>query len=303
MTRRPAAGQACGLAVILLATLLLSACGIVPACRLEAVADLPATIEDNRLEVTGQVNGADIRLVVDTGAERSLLTTQTVAALGLPRSQRSGTRLVGVGGTVSNADVYAQLALGAATRAERLAVADIPGVGGVIGGDVLSRYDVELDVPGRRVRLWQATGCEVADLPWTGRRQAIAVDVTATGRLRLPVTVDGQTMLALLDSGAALSLMQADIARRMDVTPDALAADPAYAARGVDGTPIDVHRHRFGRLVVGMDRFARPLIGVAAFQLNAADMLLGVDYLRVRRVWIAYRSGLVFVQSATPGGA
>ncbi|MEJ1978312.1 MAG: aspartyl protease family protein [Acetobacteraceae bacterium] len=153
--------------------------------------------------MVGRVDGADTKLVIDTGAERTILTTGTVAALQLPRSQRSTTRLVGVGGAVSNADAFAELELGSADIRQRLAVADIPDLGGIVGGDVLSDYDLDLDLPRHRVRLWRATGCGAADLPWTGPRVALPVQVTDGERLRVPVTIDGKPMEALLDSGAS----------------------------------------------------------------------------------------------------
>jgi predicted aspartyl protease len=285
---------------LLPALLLLAACSNADSgpCRLQPVADLAATLDNNRLEVTGQVNGADTVLLIDTGAERTLLTTATVNALQLPRSQRSVTRLIGVGGAVSNADAFADLQLGDADRRQRLAVADIPRLGGVIGGDVLSDYDLELDLPHRRVRLWHASGCGAADLPWTGPRATIPVQVTAGNRIRLPVTIDGQTLEALLDSGANRNLLQAEAARRAGVSQAALAADGTAIARGIDGGAIALHMHRFGAMTVGGLRIDRPEIGVADFQIQSADMLLGADYLRSRRVWIAYRTGQLFVQPA-----
>jgi predicted aspartyl protease len=285
---------------LLPALLLLAACSNVSTgpCRLQRVADLAATLDNNRLEVTGQVNGADAVFLIDTGAERTLLTTATVNALQLPRSQRSVTRLIGVGGAVSNADAFADLQLGGADRRQRLAVADIPRLGGVIGGDVLSDYDLELDLLSRRVRLWHASGCGAADLPWVGPRATIPVQVTAGNRIRLPVIIDGQTLGALLDSGANRNLLQAEAARRAGVTQAALAADGTAIARGIDGGAIALHMHRFGAMTVGGARIDRPEIGVADFQIQSADMLLGADYLRSRRVWVSYRTGQIFVQPA-----
>ena len=197
--------------------------------------------------------------------------------------------------------MFAELQLGDADIRQRLAVADIPGLGGVVGGDVLSGFDVEFDLPARRVRLWRAPGCGASDLPWTGSRATMPVQVTGGDRLRVSVTIDGAAVDALLDSGAAISLLQADAARRLGVTQAALAADPGISARGVDGGTIGVRAHRFGVLLVGEERINHPQIGVAEFQLTSAEMLLGVDYLRARRVWVSYRTGQLFVQAARPG--
>ena len=265
-------------------------------CRLQPVADLPVTLDGNRLETMAKVDGADTTLLLDTGAEQTVLTAATAAALHLPRSQHSASRLAGVGGVVTNADVYADLDLGGVGVRRRLAVADIPGLGGLVGADVLGDYDLELDLPGRRVRLWRAPGCGAADLPWTGPRVTVPVDVTGGGLLRVGALLDGLAVPALLDSGASRSVVQADAA---GVTPGALAADPASVSRGVDGGAIAVRAHRFRTLAVGRDSVAGPRIGVAAFNLRGAAMLIGVDYLRTRRVWVAYRTGQLFIQDAT----
>ena len=142
-------------------------------CRLQPVADLPATLTQNGLEVTARVNRVNTQLVLDTGAELTLLTAATVKSLLLARSQLTVSQLIGVGGAVSNADVYADLQLGTADFQRRFVVADIPGMSGLIGGDVLSNYDVEIDLSGRRVRLWKASTCNASDLPWSGPRATV----------------------------------------------------------------------------------------------------------------------------------
>ena len=281
--------------LLLLIPLAACSAGASGPCRLRAVADLPVTLDGNRLETVGQVDGADARLLLDTGAQGTLLTTDTVAALGLPRSARTATRLQGVGGAVSNADAYADLTLGSVDLSRRFPAANIPGLGGLVGADVLSNYDVEFDLPARHVRLWRAPGCGAADLPWAGPRATVPLRVSG-GLLRVTVALNGHDVPALLDSGAGRSLVQTDAALRAGVPPAALAADPVTIARGVDGGAIGVHAHRFATLSVGADQVANASVGVADFDLDATEMLLGVDWLRSRRVWVSYRTGQLFVQ-------
>ena len=95
--------------------------------------------------------------------------------------------MTGVAGTVSDADVYADLQLGRADFQERLAEANVPGIAGLVGADMLSEYDVEFNLPDGRFRLWRAPGCEAADLPWTGPRSTMPMRVTGGGQLRVPV--------------------------------------------------------------------------------------------------------------------
>jgi predicted aspartyl protease len=263
-------------------------------CRLQLAADLPVTPTQNGLVVTAQVNRVNTQLVLDTGAELTLLTAVTVKSLLLARSRLTVTQLIGVGGAVSNADVYADLQLGTSDFQRRFAVADIPGIGGLIGGDVLSNYDVELDLFDQRVRLWKASTCRANDLPWSGPRTTVPVHVTWGDRLIVTVTLDGKQVNALLDSGSAITLLQTGTARKVGVTT--MSADPELPVHGVAGSTIMVRLHRFQSMRIGNEEIVGPEIGVGDSQLISPEMIIGRDYLRSRRIWISYRTGQVFVQ-------
>ena len=55
-------------------------------CRLQAVADLPVTLVHYNIEVKGSVNRSDAWLTIDTGAERTVLTTAAVKTFLLAHS-------------------------------------------------------------------------------------------------------------------------------------------------------------------------------------------------------------------------
>jgi len=165
---------------------------------------------------------------------------------------------------------------------------------GLIGGDVLSNYDVEIDLSDRRVRLWKASTCRANDLPWTGPRATVPAHVTWGDRLIVTVTLNGKQVDALLDSGSAISLLQTEVAREVGVT--IISADPEVSIHGVAGSTIMVRLHRFGTLRIGNDQIDGPEIGVGDSQLISPEMIIGRDYLRRRRIWISYRTGTLFVQ-------
>jgi hypothetical protein len=108
---------------------------------------------------------------------------------------------------------------------------------GLIGGDVLSHYDVEIDLSGRRVRLWQASSCSASDLPWSGPRGTIPVHVTWGDRLIVTVTLNGKQV------------------------------DSEVPVHGIAGSTIMVRLHRFGFMRIGNDQIEGPEIGVGDSQL------------------------------------
>jgi hypothetical protein len=223
------------------------------------VADLPVALTQNGLEVTARVNRVATQFVLDTGAERTTLTTGTITSLLLARSKLTVSQLIGVGGAVSNADVFADLQLGTADFQQRFAVADVPSIGGLIGGDLLSNYDVEIAVPDHRVRLWRGSSCGVNDLPWSGPRATLPVHVTWGDRLVLGISLDGTPVEALLDSGSSISLLQTEAARRIGV--GTISGDPAVLVHGIDGGSISVRIHRFRLMSIGQDQITAPRIG------------------------------------------
>ena len=246
--------------------------------------------------MTARVNRVDTQFALDTGAERTVLTTATVNSLLLARSKLTISQLIGVGGAVSNADVFADLQLGTANFEQRFAVADIPGIGGLIGGDLLSNYDVEIDAPGHRVRLWRASACGANDLPWKGLRATLPVRVTWGDRLVTIVTLDGKPLSALLDSGSSISILQTEAARRIGAK--AISTDPAVLVHGIDGGAINVRVHQFKSMSLGPVQITNPRVGIGESQLASPEMILGLDYLRGWKIWIAFRARKVFMQIA-----
>jgi hypothetical protein len=221
---------------------------------------------------------------------------------GGPASIRGGGSAGSAGAKpVQNSDVFAEISLGKADFQRQVPVANIIGAGGVIGGDLLSDHDLELDLPDHRVRLWRASGCKLADLPWTSPYDAVPVKITGAELLRVPVTLNGQKVEAVLDSAAPVSLIQTGTAQRLGVTSSELGSDARVAVHDAGRGPTPARMHRFDMLTIGQEQVRNPLIGVANFQPATGELVLGLDYLRDHRVWVSYRTGQLFIQATQPG--
>jgi hypothetical protein len=76
--------------------------------------------------------------------------------------------------------------------------------------------------------------------------------------------------------------------------------------RGADGKQMSAHAHRFFRFEVDGEVIRNAEIDVTEISLNEADLVLGIDFLGSRRVWISYGSQQLFLmhhdaQSYSPG--
>ncbi|MEJ1977187.1 MAG: retropepsin-like aspartic protease [Acetobacteraceae bacterium] len=275
---------------------------------MQRVAEVPLTLQDGLLTVPATIEDKPVTMVVDTGAERTLITPNTVSELRLDRDKDHRTTVMGTGGSTVSANAklqsfgfggfelldqsYAVSPLGPSARES-----------GLLGADWLSQFDVEIDVPQRRMALYQVHGCDGRYIPWRGPYANFThVRQYGVGLPLLPIQIGGQPVTAILDSGSNITQMTDAAASRLGVSEAELAAGPAGHSFGVDQTQLTTHLHRFADMDVGADHFASVLLSVGPVQVPEADMLLGADYLWTRRVWLSYETHQVFIQHSTPAG-
>jgi len=277
-------------------------------CSVQRAGVLPVRLDRGFLLVPGALNHNRVLLLVDTGAEASMVTPQAEMEFGLDRDARRHTTLHGIGGqiTMVNARVASfgvgdveMMDLSVAVGPLPALPATDPPIGGLVGADYLSDYDVDLDVPRHTITLYNVLGCGDGFSPWQHAVSVMPIRRQYKDLLTLDVTVDGQTMDALLDSGARGTTISVAAAQRLGLDSATLAHDRATSEWGVDRNTLASHLHQFGELRVGREVFHGPHLEVAPLLLPGAEMLLGADYLRTRHVWVSYATRRMFV--APPG--
>jgi len=295
-------------ALLLLATL--AACADAPppgpvarGCTIERATTVALRNARNFMLAPVSLDGRDTLFVVDTGAEASTVTPQAAEALRLPTDQRHGSVLLGIAGPFHTPNVRVRsFALGEVVRADQsLGIGrmpsfppSVPTVAGLLGADVLSAYDVDLDLPNGRMALYTPRGC-AGFVPWPG---AVAVPLarTRSGLAFVDAVVDGVTVRALLDTGARTTLLARATAASLGVSQAALAHDPQRVGIGIGLGNIDVRTHRFGELGLPGAMQRNVAANVADIHLPGVEMLLGADYLGARRIWISYSTGRLFLR-------
>ena len=259
------------------------------ACERLRVAEVPLRIVEGYPVVVASLAGRAVSFVLDTGAQGMLVTPATAEALSLPLA---GVRQIyGTGGSQPARIVdLPGLRLGGAPMPKLQApvlplpvsLGVEPPLAGLLGALLLSRFDLEFDVPGGRMALWAADECAVpAGL-------TVPLEVSRYGEAFVPVRVNGQTLLALLDTGSRGTILSEQAARRLGI-PTYITLDKAA---GVDGTPLPVMRAPL-KLGLGEERDVTVSVSVAPLHLERGDMLLGLDQLSRRRMWVLYRRGVI----------
>jgi hypothetical protein len=287
------------------------------ACRVVQQTSVPIGFLNGHLLVTVEVNDTPATFILDTGAERTLMGEDVVRQLGIARDSWVASTVLGIGGYEERPNALPRsLRLGTVTLRRHtligdssvtvgpLPITDIAGhpIAGLLGRDFLSSFDLDMDLPSRRLTLYEVADCGSAFLPWTMPYAAIPATTPIGAALVVPVAVDGHPLRALLDTGASASLVAAPGMARLGLTPTLLARDPGGNGSGIGPAPVFMHRHRFTMLSVGPDTTRNPEIWVSPVHVvPIVDMLLGADWLRTRHIWLSFATKQVFVAQPQSG--
>ena len=226
-----------------------NAAGICPLIR---VAEMPMTIQHDVLFVDGTIDNQPVRLLVDSGAERTLLTEDAVKRLQLPRDTKHATRTIGIGGPSTSFDALLPHGLvlgGTDLPVDRVTVGPFSiaqagggaGADGLLGADILLAFDVDLNLPAHRLTMYRARReCPTAEPPWSAQYLAISGITTHRDRLMLPFVLDGVNGVAILDTGAQLSSISGAMAAKLGVSDNGPSEDAMITAHGA--APQEVQR-------------------------------------------------------------
>jgi clan AA aspartic protease (TIGR02281 family) len=290
---------------------LLSACATPPPpaapqlCRLDRIADLPMAPGFPTPIVLARIDGQPVTMLVDTGDERLTVRRNAMAALHLAEDPTHRTAVHGVGGTVTSNDAIIQsFELGGVELPQSgAAVADLAGapnlrppLAGIIGGQTLADYDVEFNFAARKLVLWQRAGCESVVPDWPPPYATARLARGAANLMTLDVSINGVAVRALLDTGATNTVLSPAAAGRIGITQADLSAARTSVSRGADGNDIFNRVYRTRDVAIGPLHEPNLPVLVGPVRVPFAEMLLGVDFLRHRDLWLSYSGQLVFVR-------
>jgi hypothetical protein len=185
--------------------------------------------------------------------------------------------------------------------------------------DILRQYDVEVDFAGRQINFLTPAKCSDPDqiVFWPhGAVGEVPMEVVS-GRIVVPVTIEGHAVNAVIDTTSARSVMRRDVAElTLGLKPGAPDTMPDGETRDGMGQPVYVHT--FPRIVFaggvtavnvpafiqtnGMLRDAdgAPMRGSNAVMGAAriADFTLGMDVLRQLHLYAVFGHKTLYVTAA-----
>lgn len=275
------------------------------ACTLGKLTELPVTMEGLVPIVPAKVDGADMRLIVDSGSFFSLLTPQAAGRTGLHVGSlpEGYDYIVGLAGMERAGVVTAKdftLAGNTFHRADFLVAAPqlgAEGVDGLLGDNILSFADLEFDLANGVIRLFKPIDCnrEVNFAYWAASGGGVA-DILPSERpsykIIVKIKVNGHDLRAVLDSGAGRSFITRAAAHEVGVS----VTDSGVQANG-QGGGIGHHGYqtwtaRFDSFAIGDEVVKNAMLRIGDTDISQTgapdvEMLLGADFLLSHRVYVA----------------
>jgi predicted aspartyl protease len=285
-------------------------------CVLQQIGELPVEMTGARAILPARINGAPARMIVDTGSGVTSLFFSGAARLGLSPARVDSVKVFGVGGEGGVGAVNVRFEMGgmSAPKYEMLVTGQHPGdADGLMGASFLLQSDVEFDLPEGKIRFFRPKGCKGDQVVYWRQPYAVAPMLESAGNTQIltPVQVNGVTLRALLDTGTPRSVLTTAGAARAGVTRSSPGVSAAGTSGGIGRAEVTTSVGTFQTFGFGEEtiRNARLMIAdlfhadvethtgsrFATEAIHAPDMLLGIDFFRSHRIYVATSQRRIYV--------
>jgi predicted aspartyl protease len=306
---------------MVLGSALLAWAGSVPAretCKMLQIGEVDVTMNGTQPLVAASINRHSVQMILDTGSARSLIWNSTAKDLGLLLLRGSG-EFYGVGGSEQANNVVLDDFGFAGAHVHKLTVFATgrggPGdaTAGLMGEDLLSSLDVEIDLSAGKLRLFKPKNCSGDEVVYWANAFFMVPMQNLHARSSWPeaeVSLGGHTVLALFDTGASFSGVSKAGLRASGVSPETPLSD-AGRAQGIGEQTVETTVAKFPQLTIGQetiqhvrlrigDLFEEDRVLSTGSMIRQSvletkpDMILGADFFRAHRVLIARSQGKIY---------
>ena len=283
----------------------------------------------NRILVPITLNGVEKKFLFDTGGAFNAISQATVKELGIPQ-YRSNYRVSDLYGDVSESFVQIhEVVLGKAKnsgvqlqvmgnfgRPENQAPFD-----GILATGIFLHDDIDLDFGAERINFFSADHCAGKVVYWSHQVLSVVPIEMEQGHLDVPVTLDGHSLRATIDTGATFTTLNLTRAQeKLSFSADT----PSTGDAPKDNPERQIYPRRFSNLSFDGVTVQNPLVIIQPLRFGggkndettlasraehkddltnrlSADMIIGMDILRHLHIYIASRESKLYVTEATPG--
>lgn len=273
-------------------------------CQFMQVAQVPLHYAGNGLglTMTGEINGKPATMLPDTGAGVTYLTRTGIERHGLVTRPTGGY----VQGVAGKSRLYearvAEFAAGP-VRARDLYLGVVgettftPPFDAIAGAAFLLQSDLEFSLATKELRFFRPQNCGTTWLAYWDQNASV---IPFRGHDELTpnphffVHINGQRLIAMIDSGASVTTITKGAARRAGIDLDGPQAQRVATAHGIGRQSVASWIVTADTFKVGDAMVHNPEFDVVDAQLSV-DVLLGADFLRAHRVLFAMSQGKLYL--------
>jgi hypothetical protein len=276
-----------------------------PPCKLKRATLLQAvSLDRNRIHIPAILGETSTFLILDTGGFRSFafedfvneagfeIVTSTIplARDGAGKGQRKGVWISPIQiGNLRRDEPYAFLL---SPGGEKTSNGD--SVGGIFGADFLKMYDLELNMARSEVGLFQTRDCKPTAAYWANEWVEIPFDNRAD-HVIVDVELDGKKLKAMVDTGAPMSILDLDTAKKVYGLNETLKST-GNVTWGM-GKETNAYEGKFNALSFDGIVVQNPKLVITDMKGSEYEMIVGMQHLKKMRLFISYSQAKIF---ATP---
>lgn len=276
------------------------------------------------------INGVERKFLLDTGGAFTGLRQSLVNELHLAKGYGHNMVFTVKGkedrGVVTVDEFGIGISKAKHFKLELIADAQLPaGIDGVLAPDLLRNFDLDFDFGARVLNLMSPKHCKGKVVYWTLDYATVPFDISDSGHISIPVTLDGKRLTAVVDTGAFGTVLSA-VAAKYNFDLTASSANVELPKNASADTAVK-YRKTFQSLSLEGISISNPTIYVRSRAMEDAmmstvdprlqtdtvygpdfekmDLLLGMNILGRLHMYVAYKEEMLYISAAkaSPIGA
>ena len=299
----------------------LAAVAAVPAdaapCGLKRYVSLhPKADAKGDLTVPVKIDGTTYRMIFDPDSASSVIAKEVVEARNLSTHRRLGRQIIW-DQRVSRQVTFSMVELGALRGKATMGIVAHPpvdGADGILGGDLLSSADVEVDPAKGEINLFAQDHCPGRVVYWSNSYATLPLQTDKAGHTYLMMDLDGKPLTVSLSYGLADNELGSRDAFRIFGIHDSSPGMNVVPGRERHGAP--VHLYPFKTLTLGGLTIKSPKVFIEPQRRNEvcnpqsvyvflrcygnSQLKLGRHTLKSLHVFYAFKEKKLYVTAADP---
>ena len=284
-----------------------------PPCQMLEIGEIPISYNDGQITLDADIDGHTTRMIVDTGSVATILSRAAATEFGL---KTRGFHDVGGIDTAELTRIETFSLAGLVARNFDMVVTGRHSFGdakGLLGAGFLLQADVEFDVPEGKLRFFQPRNCVGDQVVYWGSAYSVATitNAVAVQKIDVAVRVNGAAVEAEMDTGSDRTVVTPGVANHAGVTETSPGAFDAGLSTGLGPQAVKTYSGVFQSFAFGDEVIKNARLQVADLfhadqevelgsrlahaTIEGPQMLLGADFFRSHRVYVARGQRKVYV--------